>query len=74
MKKNGGLNREKELVDQLRSMQVMEKETREQLSKFMSTLNDRKASEQDCATLLLEKMEELRVKDQEIDNKAAGSF
>ena len=46
----------------------MEQQTKQTLEMFMSTLNNRTTSE-DCASLLLEKIEDLRKTEIEIDNK-----
>ena len=60
--------KEKQFLDQLREIQQMERQTKETLEKFMSTLSQRTTSE-DCASLLLEKMEELKRAESVIESK-----
>jgi plectin len=60
--------KEKQFLDQLKEIQQMEKQTKETLEKFMSTLSQRTTSE-DCASLLLEKMEELKKAESVIEAK-----
>jgi len=60
--------KEKAFLEQLKEIQHMEQQTKQTLEMFMSTLNNRTTSE-DCASLLLEKIEDLRKAEIEIDNK-----
>ncbi len=60
--------KEKQFLDQLKEIQQMERQTKETLEKFMSTLSQRTTSE-DCASLLLEKMEELKKAESVIEVK-----
>lgn len=60
--------KEKDFLEQLKEIQKMEKQTKNTLEMFMNTLNQRTTSE-DCASLLLEKIEQLRKVESMLENK-----
>jgi len=59
---------EAELLERLKTMEKMERETRETLGKYLSAL-DEKSSEGDTTQLLLEKIEELRIAETLVEEK-----